>query len=320
MPELSDTSTARLSVVKQATKDNIVPATPGWLNLPVTSIGLDEQLESSDSGVLRPDRQYSNARILTGSSGGDIPIELSYSGAFEMLLLGCLQSSSNSMVNLASAFNQSAKHYFTFEKFFQADDGGLYKWTKDAQINSMTVNFESNAFLSCSVNVLGLAVEGPASVPKVGSTYTDVDMANQFDTNSLEIVIKDSVGVAIETEVQSGSLEMSNNLRKQAAVGKFYGAGNASSRFSCMSKLNLYFINRKIYEGFRANSSFSIEMTFTAPDGAKYLAVMNNCKVTSYSDPVGGVDTDIMINVELRANADSSVPSRSITWTKTDAV
>lgn len=319
MTVLSDTSTARISIVRQAAKDNTVPSTPAFLNLPVTSIGVNEQLESADSAVLRPDRQFSNARIMTGSSGGDIPVETCYGAWFDTLLMGVMQTAGTTWATGADIYNGSTKQYFCFERFFEAGDGDYYQWYKDAQFNSMTLQFDANTFAGASVNIMGVEVEGPATAGKTGATYTDPDMTNQFDTNSVQIVVKDKTGAVIETECQAGSLEMNNNLRRQAAVGKFYGAGNASGRFSCVVNLTLYFANRKIYEGFKANDKFTIEITMTAPDGANYKAVMANCKATTYDDQIGGVDSDIMIEAAFRANADTQSPSRTITWTKTDA-
>lgn len=317
--ELSDTSTARISIVRQGGKDNTIPATPSWENIPVKSIGVNEQLASEDSAVLRPDRQYSNARILSGSAGGDIPVESAYGSWFDTFLMGVLQTSSNTWASGAEVFNGATKQYFSLEKFFEASDGDFYQWFKDVQFNSMTLQFDANAFVGANVNVLGLEVEGPSKTPKTGASYSDPDMSDQFDTNSVEIVVKDNTGAVIETECESGSLEMNNNLRKQAGVGRFYGAGNASSRFSCLANLTLYFTNRAVYEGFKANKSFQIEITITSPSGAKYIAVMKNCKATTYDDQIGGVDSDIMISTTFRANADGSTPSRSITWTKEDA-
>lgn len=319
MTALSDTSTARISIVRQAAKNNTVPTTPAWNNIPVTSIGVNEQLESADSAVLRPDRQYSNARIVSGSAGGDIPVEACYDAWFDTFLMGVMQTSATTWADGADIYNGSNKQYFSLEKFFEAGDGDFYQWFKDVQFNSMTMQFDANTFVGSSVNVLGVEVEGPATAAKTGSTYIDPNMADQFDTNSVAIVVKDHTGSVIETECESGSLEMNNNLRKQSAVGKFYGAGNASSRFSCMANLTLYFANRKIYEGFKANKSFQIEITITSPSGASYKAVMKNCKATTYDDQIGGVDSDIMIEAAFRASADDSTPSRSITWTKTDA-
>lgn len=319
MTVLSDTSTARISIIRQAGKDNTVPSTPKWENIPVTSIGVNEQLESSDSAVLRPDRQFSNARIMTGSSGGDIPVEACYGDWFDTFLMGVMQTENTTWATGSTKYNGATKQYFALERFFQAGDGDFYQWYKDQQFNSMTLNFDANAFVGASVNMVGVEVDDPATTGKTGATYVDPDMTNQFDTNSVEIVVKDNTGAVIETVAQAGSLEMNNNLRRQAAVGKFYGAGNASGRFSCVTNLTLYFANRKIYTGFKANKAFQIEITITAPDGSKYLAVMKNCKATTYDDNIGGVDTDIMIEAAFRANADSSSPSRTITWTKTDA-
>lgn len=318
MAELSDTSTARISIVRQAGKNNTVPSTPAFLNLPITSGGLTEQLEFTDSAVLRPDRQYSNTRPLTGSSGGDLPLEASYGSYMDTLILAVIQSTQTTWAVAAPVFNAKTKHYFSIEKFFEADDGGYYQWFKDQQVNSLTFNFDSNAFLGATVNFMGLEVDPPATSGKTGATYTDPDMDNQFDTNSVSVVIKDDQGAVIETEMQSGSLEMTNSLRKQAAVGKFFGAGNASSRFGATLNGTLYFANRKIYQGFKGNKSFTAEVTFTAPDGAAYKAVMANCKANTYNENIGGVDTDIMIEVSFRGLGDGSTPSRTITWTKTD--
>ena len=319
VPELSDTSTARISIIKQTGKNATVPATPAWENIPVTSIGVNEQLESADSAVLRPDRQFSNARIMTGSAGGDIPVEVCYGTWFDTFLMGVLQTSTPTWASAADIHNGATKQYFALEKFFEAGDGDFFQWFTDVQFNSMTLQFDSNTFVGASVNVLGVEVEGPADTAKTGSTYTDPNMTDQFDTNSVEIVVKDSKGAVVQTECESSSLEISNNLRKQSAVGRFYGAGNASGRFSCMFNGTFYFANRKIYEGFKANESFQIEITLTSPAGAKYEMVMKNCKATTYDDQIGGVDSDIMIESAFRANADSSSPSRSITITKTDA-
>lgn len=319
MSQLPDSSSARVSIVKQAGKDNTVPASPSWLNMSATSITLSETLNSSDSEVLRPDRGYSNARILSGEAGGDIPLETVYGPLMDMLIMAVLQSSSSTWATAESIYNESTKQYFSLERFHTAPDGDVYKWFKDQQVNSLNLQFDANAFVSATANFMGLEVEPLGTAPKTGATYTNIDMLDQFDTNAVSIVIKDDTDTVIDTEVESGSLELSNGMAKQAGVGKFFGVGNRSSRFSCVPTFNLYFLNRKIYEGFKANKSFTVEITVTSPAGAVYLFEMKNCTVTTYDDPINGIDTDIMVSVAFRANQDNQAPSRSLTVTKTDA-
>lgn len=317
--ELPDTSSARIAIVKQEQR-GVIPATPAWLTLPITQATITDQLDSEDSNVLRPDRQYSNARILTGSSGGDAELESFYGPAMDMLLMGLLQSNASAWASEASKFNASVKHYFSIEKsHLDAKEAMVYKWFKDAQVNSMNFSIDANSFSGVTVNFMSVETEAGTD-PVVGSSYTSVDMSDQFDTNSVTIKIKDDQGQEIEdVEVESGSVEVGNDLRKRSAVGKFYGAGNASSRFSCMYNFSMYFSDLKFYDAFKANKSFEIEIEFRTPKGNIYKLVSKNCKVTTYDDPIGGIDSDLMVDISFRANADDQSPSRTLEITKVDA-
>lgn len=317
--ELPDTSSARVSIVKQAALDTI-PATPNWLVLPITQANITEQLESSDSAVIRPDRQYSNARILTGASGGDTNVEAFYGSGMDTLLMAALQSNAGPWASGSSKFNASVKHYFTIEKFhLDANLASTYKWFKDCQVNSLNIQIDANAFTAVTVNFMGLDVSS-GNEAVTGSQYQQVDMSDQFDTNSVEIIIRNSEGAAIEgVVVESGSVEISNNLRKRSAVSKFYGAGNASSRFSCVYNFSMYFSDLTFYEGFKQNKSFQIEIVSTTPAGNKYTLASKMCKVTTYDDPIGAVDTDLMVDISFRASYDDQAPSRTLTITKQDA-
>ena len=306
---LTDTGSARLSFIRGSgvIGGAVISATPTLLNLPFTSESLSAKLTSAQSAAMRDDRQFAGTRLVRAESSGDVGLEVAYGEWFDELLSGVMQAASFPSAPSATdsdlITNGKDKTFFLFEKRLEAESGNQFTTFQDCQVNTMSFDVQANALASMSIGVVGLAAVNSTS--EGGSTYTQYDLLEQFDTNSASLVFKTLGDVAIDVTAQSFSLALDNQMRGQQAVGSYYNAGNASGRFKATMSASVYFRNMSLYDTFLNNTGFKVAMRLTDDSGNYYDFEMGNVKVTSHDVSAGGADQDLIVALELQAFPDS---------------
>ena len=89
MPTFADTSNSSLAYVEEVTFDT--PPTTGFKLLRNTSEGFNASIESADSDEIDADRQFTGSVHVSGSSPGNVGLQLSY-GEYDPFLEAVLQS------------------------------------------------------------------------------------------------------------------------------------------------------------------------------------------------------------------------------------
>ena len=319
MANLPITNETVLAIIEE-TVEGTTPASPAFTTLRFRGESLSESLSSETDEEIRSDRQYTDSVIVSGESSGDVQFNMSYSAQTDMFLMAILQTSSATWLTATDIYNESTKRYYTLEKKVVNSAGTpLYFRFNGMQAGSLSLNFQDGV-LQGSVSFMGL--QGSSDTTELtlatyGSAHT-APLMNSADSIT-DITVTDSGDVDLGVVVQDMSLTLDNGLRGQRALGSLYNAGIASSRFKAEFSGNLYFKDRTIYDEFKANDHMKVSITLTDSTGANYTIALNKLKTQSFEVVAGGVDQDMIVAWSAQGFGDDSVPSRTITITKTDA-
>lgn len=101
------------------------------------------------------------------------------------------------------------------------------------------------------------------------------------------------------------SIQINNNLRSLPAIGSDSAVAVTMGTFEVTGTINMYFENATLYTKFLNNTITSL--SFTVTKGAnQYLFVFPRIKFESDQDSGGGLNTDLMEQIQWRALYDST--------------
>lgn len=163
----------------------------------------------------------------------------------------------------------------------------------------VTLGFEfmGRATATSSTSTLG----NTGSYDVLGTTGTEVFNA----TANVGAVKKD--GSVLSTAVMSIELSGDAGLREQPAVGEKFPAGIGYGRFTLDGTITAYFQDFDFYQDFINHTTVAISYDFEDVDHNAYIFTIPSAKILS--DPIapGGIDEDIMEEMEFQAQRDPSL-------------
>jgi len=181
---ITSTNYVNFAYVEETTP-GVTPATPSFQQLPVTSVGLTEQLDTAVSEVIRSDRQTDDLVVVGAKVEGDCNYELSYA-PFKPLILSLMQNTSIA-VNIAGAADIDASattsaftsattdfiaagilvgHYIKVSGFIGTANNGIFRVTAvTANQIDVTPSPNSDELNPGSVSIVGENIRNGANEP-----------------------------------------------------------------------------------------------------------------------------------------------------------
>lgn len=295
----ANASDTRLSYVAESTWGT-TPSSPSFANLRFTSESLQWAKETVRSDEIRPDRNVVDEIMIGRSSAGSLDFELSY-GSFDALIESLMFSTwqTNTIKNGAGA-GQS----FTFERRL-ALPGGTYDYHRfvGMVVNTMSLNVTAGQIVTGSFGLMGKYGGRDTSI--LGSaTYAD---ANQ---NSVMNAANDFASLSIGSHspaplIRSLSLEVTNNLRAQQAVGALDAVGLGAGRFEVTGSMECYFTSGALLESFLDHDALSLQFVLGSDSGKKYRFTLPTILLTG--EPGANAqsnDDDVMCTLNFTAVLD----------------
>lgn len=138
-----------------------------------------------------------------------------------------------------------------------------------------------------------------------GSGYTSAPTIS-FTGDGTDAAATATVGGELPAKIRSMSMELTNNLRGQEAVGTLGYIGIALGRLEITGNIELYFENGDEYQTFLDNEDF--KFSFVVQDAANnsYKFIFPRVKYEEGTILSGGLDQDLMVNGRWRAIFDPS--------------
>lgn len=283
------------------------PSTPSFSPLPHTGTTLAVTKDAVESEKIRGDRQVEDFRHGNKTVGGEVSAELEY-GAFDDLLEAALCGSWSTDVLKAGTTRRS----FTLQRKFADLATPEYHTYTGCEVNSLSLSVAPNSMVTTTFGIIGKNLSlGTSAI--AGSTFGS-DVGNSpFDSFTGSIT---EGGSSIAT-VTSIEMTLENGIEPLFSVGSQTTNRPSIGRSRLTGTLTTYFESKTLYEKFLNETSSSIVLTLTDPDGNDYAIELPNVKYNSGQPDVAG-EGAVTIAMEFVALYDTT-DSSQIVVTRTAA-
>ena len=169
------------------------------------------------------------------------------------------------------------------------------------KVGSLALSFETQAIITGSFGFLGLNSKYlPALIPD--SRIKDSEVAAILNSsNNVGKIYVGGAEVDGPNFVQSGSLNIENNIRRQNAVGSLGSVGLPAGTNVITGALTTYFGNKDLAEAVINNSESSYVLQLTDKHKKKLIIDVPRLKFSTGSPGIPGENTDIIVPLEYQA-------------------
>jgi len=101
--------------------------------------------------------------------------------------------------------------------------------------------------------------------------------------------------------IKSVSLDISNNLRAQKAVGVYGNSGIGSGELAVSGSMEVYFTDATYYQKWLQGTTTSLVIGMADQLGNGYLVEMDKVKFKDGGLNIGGKDSDVMLSLPFDA-------------------
>lgn len=209
----------------------------------------------------------------------------------------------NSPMNSVNDLTGISKNVGKVEKITVTAGGADYA----AATTTVTVAAPTSGVTATAVAVIVGGVITAINVTEPGSGYTAAPVVTIVDSaTGAGATATATLGGEMAAKIKSMSMELTNNLRGQEAIGTLGYIGIALGRLEITGKIELYFENGNEYQTFLDNDDFSFQFQVKDADGNSYLLQFPRVKYESGEINAGGMDEDLMVSGSWRALYDST--------------
>ena len=195
---------------------------------------------------------------------------------------------------------------FTIESGFT--DVSQYFVQTGMRVGGFSINVASGELVSSTLTLMGkettalsATMLGTSPYTALASTATPVLNA----TTNVGSIYKN--GELLATALQSIEINGEAALREQTAVGSRFPAGIGTGRFNLTGTIVSYFETLEMYDHFLNHDTIGLSWDFKDNDNSTYWFTIPAIKITS--DPIapGGIDQDVLEEMEWVAIRDASL-------------
>lgn len=298
----ANASDTRLAFVPE-TAWGTTPATPAFTNFRFTGENLQPAKETVRSNEIRPDRNVVDEILVGRSVSGNADFELSY-GAFDTLIESLLFSEwfgdDDEFIKNGAGIGQS----FTAERALKLGDGTAhYARFNGLVVNSMSLEISAGQLVTGSFDFMG-KFGGAGTAAIAGATYADAPQGRVINA-ATHFASLDVGGLMPAPLIRSLSLNMTNNLRQQAAVGSIDSVGIGAGRFEVSGSMEAYFRSGALLDAFLAHDDLGLSFVLGTEAGSRYRFNLPTIVLTG--SPGGNAasnDDDVMTTMEFTAVLD----------------
>ena len=302
---MADANAAALGYIAEVTW-GVTPSS-ALATLRFNSESLQEQEEATESAELLSDRQLRDV-IKTGRfSQGDISGELSI-GTLDTLLEGVLADDWTTNV----LENGSTKKSFTFEKQIAVTDtpSTHYLTYKACRLDTLDLVFPTSGVITYTLGIMGKHSIGAAATAGSGA-YTAAGVTEPLASD--QVVVTEAS--ADPGDVRSLSINLTNNLRRQMALGDTDPIGFGYGGFRASGVLELYFADRGLYDKYVAETKTELEAVVTS-GATSYTFTVPKARWGVPTINLEGVNGDIFASFPWTGTKDAGGTDNTISVTR----
>jgi hypothetical protein len=297
---MADSNRADFAFVEEVTWGT-TPAS-ALQTLRITGESLADQEETAESAEILSDRNLGGVIRLGRFSQGDLNFELS-AGTLDTLLQGVLCDTWASNV----LENGTTKRSFTFEKKIAVDGSPAahYFAFKGCRLDTLALTLARGAVITGTIGIIGKAGVGGAVTAGSGA-YSAAGVTEPLSAVDLTTLTEASVSPGSVVEV---TLNLTNNLRRQMALGSADPIGYGYGGFRASGALALYFANRTLYDKYVAETQTELEFAIEDAASKSYTFTVPKARWGTPEIVIAGVNDDILARFPWTAVKDATTGS-----------
>lgn len=302
-PTMSDANTTYLAFAPETVWGS-APAPCNLTKLRFTKTDLTHDKMTVKSGTIRDDRQTEESAEVGVEAKGSMDFELvvgDLDSFFESALFGAFAT----IGGVPTLYNGVTRKSFTIEEKFTTSAFMSYN---GMTVDQMTLTLNSRQIITGQFTFLGKAgVSGGATIDTSG-TVADVG-TGLILTASAHVANLLVNGVAFAS-AKNLTLTINNNVRANDVIGSKYMEEQGVGSFGLTAKLDAYFRDKTLVDAYIAHSDFAISFEVSREaagavtgDHIGYRFTIPKAKLTKAVPPITGKDTDVMLPLEIDAQA-----------------
>lgn len=207
--------------------------------------------------------------------------------------------------------NGATRRSFTFEKGFLGQTVPTYLPMAGLVPNNLSLNITPGAVVGGAITMLGKSV--------VAATTTSLDASPTASyggevINAVANVARIAEGgntVTGPSWVLGVTLESTNNLREQTAVGNMGLVGVGTGQFRVTGTLSVYFEDATIYNKLVNNTATSLMVVFEK-NATAYTLQLPKIKLSGGTPAAGGINQDVPLEAEFTALKDTVLTNKTM--------
>lgn len=170
--------------------------------------------------------------------------------------------------------------------------------------NTLSLDFKTGQILNGKFGFMGMSATNSGS-QIAGATITPANSNTPMNAvSNVTSVLQDYTTMA--AKFNSLTLELSNNVRAQQAIGSLSNVGMALGKVEVTGSIELYFEDSTMYTKYLNATAFSLSFIVQDASLNSYVVTIPNAKFESGSVVAGGLDTDIMFSATWRGIYDAT--------------
>ncbi|MCP3023264.1 phage tail tube protein [Cupriavidus basilensis] len=210
-------------------------------------------------------------------------------------------SLTNSLLQTSRLTNGVTQPSFTIEESFA--DIGQFLAYRGQTVSKLSLQFASESLTNGTLDFMGKdAVSG------VVTTLPGTPAASQtFDVHNAATGIGqiwEGGAPLTSTFIKSLSLNIDNSLRAKTAIGTLGSVDIGSGSFNVTGSFEAYFATGALYQKFLQNTSSMLSWSSQDAAGNGYVFTLPNINLSKAAINAGGMDQDVMVQVDFTAIAD----------------
>ena len=197
--------------------------------------------------------------------------------------------------------NGNVMKSFTLE--VQHSDNGQYRQYAGMIPSKFDLKLGTSAIITGTFEFMGKAFQ-LLQATSMGSAAASQTFTPANATKGVFDVFENGLSLSATTYVKSIDLQVDNKLRVQEAVSVFGSAGIGAGTMENTGKLQLYFADATMYNKFISGAASSLSLPILDVNGNGYVYNFPRIKYTAAKVNTGGLDQDLMLDVDFQALPD----------------
>jgi hypothetical protein len=196
--------------------------------------------------------------------------------------------------------NGNTAKFFTFE-WDQTDITQKLSF-KGMQTNTMSLKLDVGSIITGSFDFIGMSHDISATTILPGSPVASQSLDPMNAVTDVGLVMENGANLLTAGSfIKSVSLDISNNLRAQKAVGVYGNAGVGSGELAVSGSMEVYFTDATYYRKWLDGTTTSLVIGMADDKGNGYLVELDKVKFKDGGLNIGGKDSDVMLSLPFDA-------------------